>query len=133
MQFPGSPLPHLDIDQWKHTMFTNLILLCRALSHHNLTMVCIINADIYSLFIVMHICHSIRYSTVDKCLSIYYAYKVQLIKYWHITDVVFQWNMFIVFCMSQLLFIDKCLKSPWCNIPTKHVHSILYVQGAFHW
>ena len=21
--FPGSPLPHLDNDQWKHTMFTN--------------------------------------------------------------------------------------------------------------
>ena len=25
--FPGSPLPHPDNDQWKHTMFTNLKLL----------------------------------------------------------------------------------------------------------
>ena len=25
--FPGSPLPHIDNDQWKHTMFTNLKLL----------------------------------------------------------------------------------------------------------
>ena len=63
----STPLPHPDIDHWKHAMFTNLILLFRALSHQNLTMVCIINADIYSIFIVMHICHSIRYSIIDKC------------------------------------------------------------------
>ena len=62
----SSPLPHLDIDQWKHTMFTNSILLCRAPSCQNFTMTCIINADIYSIFIVMHICHSIRYSIIDK-------------------------------------------------------------------
>ena len=43
--------------------------ICRALSCQNLTMVCIINADIYSLFIFMHICHSVRYSIIDKCLS----------------------------------------------------------------
>ena len=35
--FPGSPLPHPDIDQWKHTMFTNANLYFRYLSCQNLT------------------------------------------------------------------------------------------------
>ena len=35
--FPGSPLPHPDIDQWKHTMYTNESFICRAMSCHNLT------------------------------------------------------------------------------------------------
>ena len=33
--FPGSLLPHLDNDQWKHTMFTNLSFYFRGLSCQN--------------------------------------------------------------------------------------------------
>ena len=32
---PGSLLPHTDINQWKHTMYSNLILIFRAASKPN--------------------------------------------------------------------------------------------------
>ena len=35
--FPGSPLPHPDIDQWKHTMFTNVHLYFMYMSCQNHT------------------------------------------------------------------------------------------------
>ena len=58
--FPVSPLPHLDIDQWKHTMFISVILLCSLPSCQNHTMVGIINRG-YLFSIYWHLYMTYRY------------------------------------------------------------------------